>query len=351
MDEDVICHQCLSEAFLVGLIGRTGVATKCSFCSKKRKAIPFENLVSMVDDVLERYCHPGRIYDQYDDNGKRSETEQTGDPLVFHVAELLGLDEDDPVTLRVITDLNESSHYDIMQGGDAKYSDLGNYVWKVIRPREAEARWLKFQAEMKHGNRFFSRHAKDFLDWLFRGVSSFKSADGSKSVIRELVDEEVFRARRCDSASEYDSIINEPAAQLGPPPKEVAGAGRMNPKGLAAFYGAFDRKTCVAELRPPVGGRVVSGKFKLTRPVRVLDFIALDEAYEAKPLSTFEATYEEQMGRRIFLKTLHAKITVPVLPNQEHEYLATQVMAEYLATQFDPPLDGVLCFGSNPERH
>ncbi|WP_338724181.1 RES domain-containing protein [Pseudomonas tolaasii] len=86
----------------------------------------------------------------------------------------------------------------------------------------------------------------------------------------------------------------------------------------------------------------MSGKFTLTRPVRVLDFIALDEAYEASPLSKFDTEYEEKMGRRIFLETLHSKITVPVLPNQEHEYLATQVMAEYLATQFDPPLDGVL---------
>lgn len=180
------------------------------------------------------------------------------------------------------------------------------------------------------------------MDWLFSGVSSFKTFDSSTSVVRELAEEEIFRARSCDSASEYDEIINKPAAQLGPPPKEFAGAGRMNSKGLAAFYGAFDRKTCVAELRPPVGGRVVSGKFKLTRPVRVLDFLALDEAYEASPLSKFDPTYEEKMGRRIFLKSLHSKITVPVLPNQEQEYLATQVMAEYLATQFVPPLDGVL---------
>lgn len=86
----------------------------------------------------------------------------------------------------------------------------------------------------------------------------------------------------------------------------------------------------------------MSGRFRLTRSVRLLDFIALDKAYEASPLSQFDPSYAEQMGRRIFLETLHSKITVPVLSNQEHEYLATQVMAEYLATQIDPPLDGVL---------
>ncbi|KMM86955.1 RES domain-containing protein [Pseudomonas taetrolens] len=342
MDEEAVCYRCLGDQFLVELINRTGVNAECSFCSTEHEAIPFENLVGMVDDVFQKYCQPGVVYDQYDDNGKRSETEQTGDPLIFHVAELLGLDEDDPVAMRVYGELTECSMLEYMQRGEARYSDYENYIWRVIRPRAAEARWMKFQADMKHGNRFFSKHAKEFLDWLFLGIASFRSLGGSASVIRYLLDEEVFRARRCDSASEYDAILLDPAAELGPPPKEFAGAGRMNPKGLAAFYGAFDRKTCVAELRPPVGGRVVSGKFKLTRPVRVLDFIALDEAYEASPLSKFEATYEEKMGRRIFLETLHSKITVPVLPNQEHEYLATQVMAEYLATQFDPPLDGVL---------
>lgn len=109
MDENLICHQCLNEAYLIELIRRTGVTAECSFCLKSLKAIPFEDLISMVDDVLQKYCHPGAIYDQYDDNGKRSETEQTGDPLVFHVAELLGLNEDGPVVERVLCDLNEGS--------------------------------------------------------------------------------------------------------------------------------------------------------------------------------------------------------------------------------------------------
>lgn len=344
MDEEVevICHQCVNEKYLSSLIKRTGKSFECLFCSKRRKAIRVEDLVGLVDDVLQQNYVPGLVFDQYDDNGKRFETEQTGDPLIFHVAELLGLNEDDEVALRVCGDLTECSQYDYMQGGEAKYSDQGNYTWRNFRPVEAEARWQKFQAEMKHGNRFFGKHAKEFLGWLFQGISSFRIPERSVSVIRELSDVEVYRARRCDTASAYDAIIENPAAELGPPPKELAGAGRMNPQGLAAFYGAFDRKTCVAELRPPVGGRVVSGRFRLTRSVRVLDFIALDKAYEASPLSQFDPSYAEQMGRRIFLETLHSKITTPVLPNQEHEYLATQVMAEYLATQIDPPLDGVL---------
>lgn len=61
MDEDLICHQCLNEAYLIRLIRRTGVTAECSFCLKKRKAIPFDDLINMVDDVLQKYCHPGAI--------------------------------------------------------------------------------------------------------------------------------------------------------------------------------------------------------------------------------------------------------------------------------------------------
>jgi hypothetical protein len=74
MDEDLICHQCLNEAYLIRLIRRTGVTAECSFCLKKRKAIPFDDLINMVDDVLQKYCHPGAIYDQYDDNGNLAVT-------------------------------------------------------------------------------------------------------------------------------------------------------------------------------------------------------------------------------------------------------------------------------------
>lgn len=56
---------------------------------------------------------------------------------------------------------------------------------------------------------------------------------------------------------ERSEITANPARNLGAPPKVRAGEGRMNPAGVPAFYGAFERETCVAELRPPVGIRQV----------------------------------------------------------------------------------------------
>lgn len=341
MDDELICYGCVRDTYLIKQIKKSGVSFECSVCSKKRKGIAVDDLISRVDDVLQQYFFPGDEYPKFTDGGSFSHYEQRGDYLDLHIAEMLGLDEDDPVVERVCGELTSCSQYDYMQGGEAKYHDDLRYVTRVVRPFHAEQRWNDFRLDIKHGNRYFNKNAKRFLDWLFDGLDLFRGYD-SEAVVRELFEEEIFRARRCDSTTEYDTIAKDAANQLGAPPKERAGSGRMNPAGVPAFYGAFERDTCVAELRPPVGGRVISGKFKLTRAAQVFDFIALDRAYAAQPLSFLDPNYAEKKGRRDFLRTLHSKIKVPVLPDQEHEYLITQVIAEYLATQYKVPIDGVL---------
>ena len=53
----------------------------------------------------------------------------------------------------------------------------------------------------------------------------------------------------------------------------------MNAQGISVFYGASDLATALAEIRPPVGSRVLVGKFDLARPVRLLDVEALRSVY------------------------------------------------------------------------
>ena len=74
-------------------------------------------------------------------------------------------------------------------------------------------------------------------------------------------------------------IVEEIHLELGPPTGRTAKAGRMNANGISVFYGAFDRDTCLAEVRPPVGSKVVMGKFELLRPVRLLDPAALEDVF------------------------------------------------------------------------
>lgn len=60
-----------------------------------------------------------------------------------------------------------------------------------------------------------------------------------------------------------------------------------------------------------------------------------------------EDTYQEQKQREHFLKSLHKIIRSPILSDDEHEYLVTQVIAEYFAIQ--PYRGGDFSVGSTTE--
>ncbi|WP_129373600.1 RES family NAD+ phosphorylase [Pseudomonas aeruginosa] len=344
MDE-VICWGCIGDPHLAKEVKRIGEAVECSFCSKRRKCVSIEWLGDQVAKVLEEHIRQGEEIPVWggSDSDRMSHYEQSGDPLNFWVADALQLNEDDAVVFAVCEELGPS-HLDIVDGGEGRFDTDANYVRRRRRLIETEEKWQLFRQQIMHGRRFFNADLKPFLDWLFRGVEALRG-DGlfETEVIRELqAGTSFFRARRCETSSALENMLKNPEKELVPPPKEKSCAGRMNPAGVPFFYGAYDRETCIAELRPPVEGVVVSGEFCLEKTIWVFDFVNLDSAYIESPSSYFEPGYNEKIERAHFLKTLHAKISKPVLPDAEHEYLITQVIAEYLATQFSVVVDGVI---------
>jgi hypothetical protein len=335
--EAVVCYGCVGDEYLKTLIKKEGAAAKCFYCKKKRKAITITLLSDWVAEVMLSLFENTSVWER-------------GDDLNFHVAEMLGRDDTDDVLVGdVCGELVNCSQWDIMQGGEARFDEFGLYMPRHVRPIEAERKWQDFKTSIMHKSRFFNQSGKEFLEWLFANIDSFRNfrttdrnEDAVVRTIKATDCVDLFRARECKSVDEAREISNNPADQLAAPPNEKARAGRMNPEGVPVFYGAFDRETCVAELRPAVGGSVISGQFKLTRDLRVLDFKRLEDAYEHAPLSLFDPESRLKIERRKFLTTFHDKIKSPVLPKQEHEYLTTQVIAEYLSTQYTPRIDGVI---------
>ena len=337
-DQDaVVCYGCVGDQHLQVQIKAEGASVKCFYCKKKRKGITIDRLSDLVADVMYTFFENTSVWER-------------GDELNFHVAEILGCDDtDEPLVGDVCGELVTCSHWDIRQGGEARFEEYGLYMPRQLQPIEAERKWQGFRTGIMHQSRFFNQSGKEFLEWLFGSIDSFRNlrtsdlnADAVVRTIKAIDCVELFRARECKSLDDARLISNNPAEQLAAPPKEKARAGRMNPEGVPVFYGAFERKTCVAELRPAVGGSVISGQFKLTRDLRILDFKLLEDAYEHAPLSLFDPECRLKMERRRFLRTFHHKISSPVLPDHEQEYLTTQVIAEYLSTQHSPPIDGVI---------
>ncbi|MCC9005578.1 RES family NAD+ phosphorylase [Pseudomonas putida] len=323
-----VCYKCVQDAYLAGKIKRTGKPAVCHLCSGTRKCIPLSTVVSLVEGILDSYVIEGEYHRRWADWSDSQE----GDSLDTWVSAIFGCDNVEPIVEAVCNGL------------DGYHMDT-NYSKRAYRLDDIGLQWFEFQEGMKHGQRFFNDRAKTFLDWIFKGLDKYSASSDEHAVVRLLTPQEsprIYRARTCMTSEEVGGIAANPARNLGVPPKERAGDGRMNPAGVPAFYGAFERKTCIAELRPPVGGTVVSGEFRLKRMVRVLDFGRFEKADLGPVPSFFDPKHHAKTGRREFLKYLHNEITVPVLPGAERDYLVTQVIAEYLATCCKPRIDGVI---------
>ena len=269
--------------------------------------------------------------------------ERRGDPLSWVVAEIAKVDEEPANDITSL--LSEQSNYRPWEddredpyGQEAMYEerepfDLG---FRLI--------WNEFRREILSRSRFFNTDSERMLSDIFGDLIRHRTY-GGRPAIREInpndQDRFVWRARIAASSEVVRTILMNPGRELGPPPFEFARAGRMNAHGVPVFYGALEQPTCVSELRPPVGSGVIISQFELLRTVRLLDLEALAELYTSD--SYFDPDYAMHKGRTAFLKYLVREISQPILPEVESlEYIATQVMAEYLAQKTTPPLDGII---------
>jgi RES domain len=73
----------------------------------------------------------------------------------------------------------------------------------------------------------------------------------------------------------------------------------------------------------------------------LLDLAALQEIHVDG--SIFDPDYGVQLERATFLRTLGQRITRPVMPDDEaFDYIVTQVVADFLATNSANPIDGII---------
>lgn len=116
---------------------------------------------------------------------------------------------------------------------------------------------------------------------------------------------------------------------LTSPPIELSRHNRMSPAGISFFYGSLEEpRTCINEIRPSVGERVVVAEFRVNRKLSVLD---LSQDIE-KETSIFSKDYSYDHERRnSFLRLFVAEIAKPIRPmDQEIDYVPTQVFTEFV---------------------
>jgi len=98
-----------------------------------------------------------------------------------------------------------------------------------------------------------------------------------------------------------------------------------------------------------VGSEVMVAKFDIIRPLYLLDLTALDDVRDDG--SIFDPSFKGRLERIAFLRSLGQRITRPVMPDdQAFDYLATQAIADFLATQNEPRLDGIIFPSSQSKK-
>jgi hypothetical protein len=308
-----VCVLCTTNPHLKRWIEANGSVGPCSLCgSAGHPTADLTLFLAHIDCVIRRHYSPDR---------------DEGEGALDLIARTAGISRD---LARLVT---EVIHDD--EGPGHSFCDYGPLSFAGHWSHEHTDRWERLKEIVKHRARFLEPETRSILDSLLGGLETFCGG----VTIRELRPADVvFRARLAGSYREADDWFKYPKANLNAPPEDKATAGRMNPAGVRAFYGAFQKRIAVAELRPPIGSHVVVGAFVPARSLRVLDLGVLGDVFEYEDL--FGPHFDAVSTRLTFLRMLEQEISLPIQPHdQALEYIPTQVVAEYVRLVLG--LDGV----------
>jgi hypothetical protein len=350
LKQEAICSACVGESFLSRQIKSEGEKRICRYCRKKAVSFTLEKIagifeVAFLSHFSATATDPDAIeWAMQKDPQIGYSWERKGEPTVRAIMNAANIDEEAAHDIqRILADEHGDIGFDGI-GEETPFSDEAHY--EEIMPSDDEWResWRNFERSLKSEARFFSRNAVAQLAALFDDVDSMRTRSGRPLIVPAGPGtslDHLFRARVFQSDEKLKKALNRPDRELAAPPSAVAATGRMNAKGISTFYGATDMDIALAEVRPPVGSQVAIARFDIIRPLQLLDLNALSDIHETG--SIFDPSYAQRLGRMMFLRSFCQRVSKPVMPDdQDFEYLPTQAIADYLATEGKVPLDGIL---------
>lgn len=350
LEDKLICLNCVRENYLTGVTETQGSDGKCSYCGDTELTLPLGEIAKLVErGLLDHYermpSEPNSFeYTLSNDPEHPYEWHPKGWPIkgiIFDAAEV------DQNVADEIQKILAQRNYDCDRascGLECEFESESNYEEVDPHSHVLLDEWENFVERLSHRARYFDRNASAFLERVFGNLNHLRTSAGSSVLVKggpRTRMKELSRGRVFQRHDAMLRALERPDRDLGTPPSEFAMPGRMNPRGISLFYGATDPKVALAEIRPPVGSFVALAKFKIIRPVLLLDLDALAKI-EIKG-SIFDPSYTESLRRAGFLRDLVQKLAEPVQPDDaDLAYLPTQVVADFLANWVEPRLDGII---------
>lgn len=345
-----ICFQCVGEKYLAAKVRAEGTRRKCDYCGGSRRSFSIAEMSERIEVAFE--SHYVRTSVQPDDMQysmlRDRETdyvwERDGEQVVYAIMNAAYIAEEAAQDIQAAL-ADKYGDFEADQiGEETEFASESHYTEKGPDPSQWMMEWQAFDESLRSQARFFSKSAEQHLASVFDQFESLETGDGRPVIVKAGPDtnlRELFRARVFQDDSSLEAALKRPDQHLGPPPSRLANAGRMNARGISVFYGANSAAVALAEVRPPVGSRVAVARFEIIRPVRLLDLTALNEIIVRG--SIFDTNYAGRLERSAFLRTLSQRLARPVMPDDEaFAYLATQAVADYLSTDREKRLDGII---------
>lgn len=346
-----ICYCCIGESYLANEIKSAGYEALCAYCGRIAQSIGLDMLAERIEDAFaDHYVQTANQPDPWEES-LMADREliynwiREGLPVHEAIQEATGIDEAPAADLLEILDEKYAPYPDKDNFGEEGAFDLNSYY----KRRDASfiglhMGWQEFEHSIKTKARFFSRTAEELLARVFGGADTLKSREGRSLVVDSGPGTQLnhlYRSRVLQTDDGLMEALCRPDDCIGSPPSRMARAGRMNAQGISVFYRATTTDVAIAEVRPPVGSRVVVAKFDIIRRLRLLDLTAANDVHEEG--SIFDSSFKERLHRAKFLGSLRWRMARPVMPDDEGiDYLPTQAVADFLATTNEPRLDGII---------
>lgn len=345
-----LCFNCVGEEFLSQEIHNNGEEDTCSYCQSVDKTFSIYEISDRIEQAFANHYirtpdEPSAFeYALSRDDDMDSDWERGGEPVIESIMDAAQIPNNAAKDIQLILSSRYEEHGSDYTGDETEFSDDSFYEIKHAEDSSWQHEWNSLEKSFKSESRFFNSIAISCLERIFDNLDKMRTSIGSSLFIDAGPGsslEFIYRARVFQSDESLKLALARPDLHIGPPPSNHARPGRMNANGISVFYGANDPETALAEVRPPVGSKVVIARFNILRSIRLLDLSALEDIHEKG--SIFDPDYILRIQKAVFLKSLADRITKPVMPDDEaFEYLVTQAISDFLANKDNPVIDGVV---------
>jgi hypothetical protein len=345
-----ICYKCTEDEYLSREIKRLGKKAQCDYCLETRRCYTLDQLSEGIEIAFD--AHYQRTASEPDgfqsmmqrDPESEYEWEREGEKTIYAIMNAARISEEAAGDLQTILDDRHFDFDSAAMGDETEFSDEAYYEEKGDYHSGWANEWAEFERSLQTEARFFNQLAISHLASLFEGIEGLTTRNKRPVIVDGGPGTQwaaLFRARVFQSDEELETALARPDRHLGPPPPRLAVAGRMNARGISVFYGANSQPVALAEVRPPVGSKVAIARFDIISPLRLLDLTAFDGLVTRG--SAFDPAYLHALEKAAFLRTFGTRLSRPVMPNDEaFAYLATQAVADFLATERRMKLDGLI---------